>query len=168
MKDEAASALAKARELEPSNSDAWFYAAVVEMQRGNRENALSFLTRAEALEPSRAGLREVRLAAQNSRGQGAVQPEAGAPGSIRLRLIRVRTRQAAEDALKRLNAREDFATLARALSTDSSAGRGGDLGHVVPADLAEPLRSAVTRLAPGETSGVVETTRGFVLVRREP
>jgi len=87
---------------------------------------------------------------------------------MRLALIRVATREEAEDVARRLVADEDFAALARALSTDPSAGRGGDLGLVRPEELAEPLRSAATGLAVGARSGVIETTAGYVILRREP
>jgi parvulin-like peptidyl-prolyl isomerase len=86
---------------------------------------------------------------------------------VRLRLIRVATGPDAEDVARRARAGEDFAALARALSSDPSATRGGDLGFLAPADLAEPLATAVARLAPGEVSGVIETGDGFVVLKRE-
>jgi parvulin-like peptidyl-prolyl isomerase len=81
--------------------------------------------------------------------------------------VRVRDRAKAEDALRRARAGEDFATLARELSEDPSASRGGDLGLVRVADLAELLRTAALPLAPGELSALVETPDGFVLLKRE-
>ncbi|MBP9947498.1 MAG: peptidylprolyl isomerase, partial [Vicinamibacteria bacterium] len=81
---------------------------------------------------------------------------------------RARTRAAAEEALRRVSAGEDFALVARALSLDASAVKGGDLGFVVVSDLGEPLRSAVAALGRGQVSAVIETARGFVLVKREP
>jgi parvulin-like peptidyl-prolyl isomerase len=88
-------------------------------------------------------------------------------GEAQLRLVRVRDRAKAEDALRRARAGEDFATLARELSEDPSASRGGDLGLVRVADLAEWLRTAALPLAPGELSALVETPDGFVLLKRE-
>lgn len=164
--EDAMAAFEKARGLEASNADAWFYAAVLELRRSNNAAALAFLARAEALDPTRAGLREVRAAAQSGR---PASPIAAPPsGAVPLRLIRVRTRAAADEALRRVSAGEDFALVARALSLDASAAKGGDLGFVVAGDLSEPLRSAVAALRRGQVSAVVETTRGFVVVKREP
>jgi tetratricopeptide (TPR) repeat protein len=164
---EAMAALERARGLEASNADAWFYAAVLELRGGNNAAALELLVRAEALDPSRPGLREVRAAAQSGRPapSAAATP---APGAVPLRLIRLRTRAAAEEALRRVTAGEDFALVARASSLDASAVKGGDLGFVVVSDLGEPLRSAVATLSRGQISAVIETPRGFVLVKREP
>ena len=39
---------------------------------------------------------------------------------------------------------------------------------VALADLAEPIGSAAARLAPGETSAPVQTSTGWVLLRRLP
>ena len=164
---DAVAAFARARGLEASNADAWFYAAVLELRGGNNAAALELLLRAEALDPSRPGLREVRAAAQSGRpaASAVATPRAGA---VPLRLIRVRTRASAEEALRRVNSGEDFALVASALSLDASAAKGGDLGFVVVGDLGEPLRSAVAALGRGQVSGVLETARGFVLVKREP
>ena len=87
---------------------------------------------------------------------------------MRLQLLRVEARALAEDLARRLATGEDFAALARAHSIDPSAARGGDLGSVRVADLAEPLRSAASKLQPSETSPLLETGRGFVLLRRMP
>jgi len=165
---DAATALARARDLEKGNADAWFYAAVVEIRRGDRATAWKLLERVEALDPRRAGLREAKAAAQPTRPN---TPGVEAPpptGALRLRLIRVRTRVAAQEALKRIEAGEDFGSVAAAVSLDASAARGGELGWVVPSDLGEPLKSAVSALRAGQVSPIVETPRGFVIVRRDP
>ena len=86
---------------------------------------------------------------------------------MRLRLVRTPDSRTASALLVRIRAGEDFAAVARAVSVDSSAKRGGDLGWVVPADLSEPLRSIVATLGKGEVSAVVETARGYVIVKRE-
>jgi parvulin-like peptidyl-prolyl isomerase len=57
--------------------------------------------------------------------------------------------------------------LARASSVDPSASRGGDLGLVPLADLADPLRTAAAALRPGQVSDVIGTSDGFVLLKRE-
>ena len=69
--------------------------------------------------------------------------------------------------MRRAAGGEDFAALARELSEDPSASRGGDLGVLRLADLAEPLRSAASVLRPGEVSSVVEVAGSFVVLQRE-
>jgi len=87
--------------------------------------------------------------------------------ALALRLIRVHDRRRADMAARRAAAGEDFGALARELSEDASAARGGDLGFVRPADLAEPLRSAAAALAPGAVSAPLATADGYVLLKRE-
>lgn len=165
---DAMAAFERARSLEASNADAWFYAAVLELRRGNNAAALPLLARAEALDPSRPGLREVRAAARSGPPTPTATATPAPANAVPLRMIRARTRATAEEALRRVTAGEDFALVARALSVDASAAKGGDLGFVVVSDLGEPLRSAVAALGRGQVSGVVETARGFVVVKREP
>ncbi len=168
QKDQASAAFVRARDLEPANPDAWFYGAVLELQRGDSASAQKLLARAEVLEPSRPGLREVRQAVLSS-GASVAKPAPAAPpaGAVHLRLIRVNTREAADTVLKRLTAGEAFMDAAREVSNDPSRTRGGDLGWMVPEDLAEPLRSIAKDLAPGQFSNVIVTSRGFVLLKRE-
>jgi parvulin-like peptidyl-prolyl isomerase len=79
----------------------------------------------------------------------------------------VRERERAEEALRRALSGEDFAALARALSEDPSAPRGGDLGLVRVSDLAEPLRSAAAALGSGRLSALLETPQGYVVLKRD-
>jgi parvulin-like peptidyl-prolyl isomerase len=81
--------------------------------------------------------------------------------------LRVADRSQAEKIAARLKAGESFAAVARVESADASAAQGGDLGNVSVGDLAEPLRSAAAALAPGEVSPVLDTTAGFVLLKRD-
>jgi parvulin-like peptidyl-prolyl isomerase len=92
---------------------------------------------------------------------------AGPQDGVALRLIRVRDRDRAETAARRAAAGEDFRALARELSEDASGSRGGDLGVVRPADLAEPLRSAAASLAPGAVTPLLATADGYVLLKRD-
>jgi parvulin-like peptidyl-prolyl isomerase len=85
---------------------------------------------------------------------------------VSLRLLRVRD-PAMRSLLARLRAGEDFGALAREASLDPSAPSGGALGAVTLGDLAAPLRRAAAALSPGETSPVVATDQGYVILRRE-
>ncbi|ROR32254.1 peptidylprolyl isomerase [Inmirania thermothiophila] len=86
----------------------------------------------------------------------------------RLRHILVADEARAREALRRLDAGEDFAAVARALSLDPSGEQGGDLGWLSPAALEPALRAAVERLAPGgRTTEPVRTRFGLHIVRLE-
>ena len=144
----------------PSYPDALYFLAAIQLRAGRAEAAVILLERLLKEAPDYPRGRE--LLAQAKLRTGPV-PE----GEAQLRLVRVRDRAKAEAALRRARAGEDFATLARELSEDPSASRGGDLGLVRVADLAERLRTAALPLSPGELSALVETPDGFVLLKRE-
>jgi len=76
-------------------------------------------------------------------------------------------RKKAEDLLARLKKGEDFATLAKAYSEDSSASRGGDLGFFGRGQMVPAFEDAAFALLAGETSAVVRTDFGFHLIKLE-
>ncbi len=72
----------------------------------------------------------------------------------------------AEAALERLNAGEDFAELAREVSTGPSADAGGELGLVNEGtQFDETFKEAALSLEAGEISGIVETDFGFHIIK---
>ena len=77
-------------------------------------------------------------------------------------------RRAIEQLLARLQAGEDFATLAKAESDDAgSAAQGGDLGRWLKReDVMAPFADALAPLETGQLSGVVETSFGFHLIKK--
>jgi arylsulfatase A-like enzyme/Flp pilus assembly protein TadD len=158
--DLAAGAFRAALAARPDDPDALFFLAAVELRAGHADAARPLLQRLVKQAPSYPGAAEALARAS---AETASPPS----GSMRLRLLRVRERQQAEDALRRSAAGEDFTQLARALSEDPSAAEGGDLGFVRPADLAEPLRSAASGLRPGGLSPVLEVAGGYVVLKRE-
>jgi peptidyl-prolyl cis-trans isomerase C len=79
----------------------------------------------------------------------------------------------AEGVLKTIRAGGDFATLARANSSDTgSAQNGGDLGFFPKGQMTPAFEETAFKLKPGTTSAVFETPFGFhivkVLERRGP
>jgi hypothetical protein len=80
----------------------------------------------------------------------------------------------AEDAAKmktvteRLADGESFSAVAHGLSIDASAPGGGYIGDMQLSDMDPKLAAAAAHLAPGETSGVVETGGNFMLLQRQP
>jgi len=158
---EAEAALRSALKAGPDDPDALFNLAEV-CRRANRPGeAARLLERLIAKAPDFPGAATTLEAARR-------EAAAPGPGQIRLALLRVATREEAEELGRRLAGGEDFASLARARSTDPSASRAGDLGLVRPEELAEPLRSAAAALAPGAHSPVLETPAGYVILRRQP
>ena len=117
---------------------------------------------------SPAGFHILRL--DDRRGGGA------GPKQVRqthARHILVRTNELVSegDALRKLNIlRErirqgaEFAELARLNSDDASAGRGGDLGWILPGDTVPPFEQAMNALKEGEVSTPVRTPFGFHLI----
>jgi parvulin-like peptidyl-prolyl isomerase len=65
-----------------------------------------------------------------------------------------------------LDAGSDFAALARQHSDCPSGRRGGDLGSFGRGQMAEAFETAAFGLEVGATSGVVETSFGYHLIRR--
>jgi choline-sulfatase len=158
--DAAGDAFRAALKERADDLDALYFLGSVELRAGRPESAKPLLARLVEKAPSYPGGREALDTAE----RGLAPP---AEGYAHLRLLRVRERTRADEAQRRVGAGEAFASVARALSEDPSASRGGDLGVVRVRDLAEPLRSAAIVLGPGELSAVIETPGGFILLARE-
>ena len=84
---------------------------------------------------------------------------------VRLRIIAVKDKAAADDVLASLKKGASFAQLARLRSEGLRAAQGGDTDWVDSRTLPEPLQKAVPRLKPGDVAGPLETGSGeFLLV----
>jgi len=80
------------------------------------------------------------------------------------RHILVKNEEDALAALDRLNAGEDFADVAREVSTDNSAQMGGDLGWYALEHLVEPFANALGEMEIGQTVGPVKTQFGYHII----
>jgi len=158
--DEARASMGRALESAPGHPDALFFLALADLREGRKAEAAA---RLEDLLRRVPGYPRAREALAEARGGAAP----AAAGRLRLRIIRVYEEEPAQAVIRRLRAGEDFAAVARALSQDPTAAQGGDLGSVRVADLAEPLRTAASRLAPGAIVGPIVTADGLVLLKRE-
>lgn len=79
--------------------------------------------------------------------------------------ILVETEQEALAVIDRLDAGEDFADIARELSTDFGSGaNGGDLGWFGPGMMVPPFEQAVMALEAGAVSAPVETQFGWHVI----
>jgi parvulin-like peptidyl-prolyl isomerase len=85
------------------------------------------------------------------------------------RLITTASLHDAEEALRRIEGGEPFADVAVALSTDSSAARGGLLEPISREDPAYPpsIREALWSLHPGERTSPVLMDRSFAILQFE-
>lgn len=71
----------------------------------------------------------------------------------------------AQDVVARLKAGEDFAELAKKLSADGSAAKGGDLGWLLPGDTVPDFERAMSRLEPQEISNPVRSPFGIHIIQ---
>lgn len=79
--------------------------------------------------------------------------------------ILVQTEDEITAVVERLEAGEDFGDVARDVSRDGSAARGGDLGWFGEGVMIPPFEAAVMALEPGQVSAPVETRFGWHVVR---
>jgi len=79
--------------------------------------------------------------------------------------ILVATEEEATTAAARIAAGEEFAAVAREVSTDGAAAGGGDLGWFGPGMMIPEFEEAVRALTPGQVSAPLQTRFGWHLVR---
>lgn len=73
----------------------------------------------------------------------------------------------AEEALKKVKAGEDFATIAKEYSQDGSASNGGDLDFFSKSEMVEPFANAAFDLKVGEISDkLVESQFGYHIIKK--
>lgn len=80
-------------------------------------------------------------------------------------LLRAMAGERAQSAASDLKAGKSFTSVVASWNDDQgTAARHGEIGWLRPADLPEPaLRNAVSSMATGSTSAIIETERGFVI-----
>jgi len=84
---------------------------------------------------------------------------------VRISQILLPDREKADAAMERLNNGEDFARVAKDVSTGPEAEKGGDMGFFSRGVLPEALDRVVFSLSPGKISRVVETPYGYHIIK---
>ncbi|MDX8403216.1 MAG: peptidyl-prolyl cis-trans isomerase, partial [Mariprofundaceae bacterium] len=82
-----------------------------------------------------------------------------------LEVDRLASRKRIEAVQARLKAGEDFATLAKEVSEDSTANKGGDLGWFKSGAMVSAFDEAVFAMEKGSVSGIIETQFGYHLIQ---
>jgi parvulin-like peptidyl-prolyl isomerase len=91
--------------------------------------------------------------------------EYGKRASVHLQEIAVADAEQAQEVVRRARGGEDFATLARALSTASTRASGGELGQVFTGDMNPALAKVVGALPAGGVSDPIPADNGYRIVR---
>ena len=87
---------------------------------------------------------------------------------MRARHILVQTREQAMEVIGRLQKGEDFAALAKSVSTGPSGKRGGDLGYFTAERMVPPFSKAAFATRPGSfTEKPVKTQFGWHVIKVE-
>lgn len=84
---------------------------------------------------------------------------------VSLQIIVVSSPSEASDIVDQIRKGEDFSTLARKRSIDSTADSGGYMGEVDAPRLRPELRAALAGLRPGQVSEPVSTPLGYAIVK---
>jgi len=69
------------------------------------------------------------------------------------------------EILEKVRQGQDFASLARTYSEDTTGPKGGDLGYIRHGQVIKPFEEALFALKVGEVSNVVETNFGYHLIK---
>jgi len=137
--------------------------AILRMAR-RFDDALGELAKLEALAPGHPDLAAERAALESAR---SIQSrEAAEPGRLGVSRILVSDRTLAEKLHGQLARGASFATLAQAHSEGPEKSHGGDIGFVSPADLLPEVHDALSRLAVGDHSPVIDLGGRFLILQR--
>jgi len=112
--------------------------------------------------------------AYESRKQEFIQPEERRARHILIKVAanadaktRAAAKKRAEQALARIKAGEDFAKVAKQMSEDSTAGKGGELGWFRKGTMVPAFDAAVFSMQKGAVSDIVATRFGFHVIQLE-
>jgi len=100
--------------------------------------------------------------------EGFVRAAPEAADQVRIRQIQVGAQEDADRVVERLNAGEDFATVATEMSSDTATkDKGGEKGWVALEELEASYAAKVFALEAGQRSEPLEGTGGFLIIEVE-
>ncbi len=118
------------------------------------------------------GFHVLKLVAKRAAVDSAAADTPVTQTRVRHILVRVSDNQSESEARRRISEVRsliergaDFADIARQNSADGTAGRGGDLGWILPGDTVPDFERAMNALAPGQLSEPVRSPFGFHLIQ---
>ncbi len=85
-------------------------------------------------------------------------------GMISLSMLLVKSREDAEEIIKRLKLGESFSSLVKKYSIGPAKEKGGDMGYLHPSDLMEGIREVAKILPIGEISDILEINSMYALL----
>ncbi|MCC6809276.1 MAG: peptidylprolyl isomerase [Deltaproteobacteria bacterium] len=98
-------------------------------------------------------------------------PTAGTPNADQnkkaLDEAKKKAKKKIEDAQKKLKGGAKFEDVAKEMSDDVTKNNGGDLGLFSKGRMVPPFEEAAFKMKPGETSGIVETSFGYHIIKVE-
>jgi peptidyl-prolyl cis-trans isomerase C len=89
------------------------------------------------------------------------------PESVKLRVISIKDRLKAENALERLGAGADFGFVAAQMSEDDFRIKGGDVGFIHRGRILPEVEAQAFMMRPGETSSLVQAGGRFYIIKVE-
>jgi len=118
------------------------------------------------------GFHVLKLVAKRAAVDSAAADTPVTQTRVRHILVRVSDNQSESEARRRISdirslieRGAEFADMARQNSADGTAGRGGDLGWILPGDTVPDFERAMNALAPGQISDPVRSPFGFHLIQ---
>ena len=118
------------------------------------------------------GFHVLKLVAKRAAVDSAAADTPVTQTRVRHILVRVSDNQSESEARRRISEVRsliergaDFADIARQNSADGTAGRGGDLGWILPGDTVPDFERAMNALVPGQLSEPVRSPFGFHLIQ---
>ncbi len=158
--------VAQALELDPSMLNARVVLAQMKENVGDYLGALEQVEKLQQLD--KENVESLELWRQRLVESQTVAESARISGKVHLLHMVLGRDDILQRVLKELEAGDDFGALAVQLSIGPAAAKGGDIGWINPADMKEPLRSAILVLGLNEISPPVESGGLHHIFKRVP
>lgn len=162
--DEALEQAEAAGRVAPNLTEATVLQAQIQEKMGHHTEVLALIDSLMEMNPDNRD--ELVAWRQQISEDQAEQETARAAGKVYLQHIILADSDAVKSFEQELAKETDFTQLAVRFSLGPTAADGGDIGWVSPDDMVEPLRGAITSLAPNQISPIIESRGRFHVFRR--